>query len=72
MMDSYLLLQEKERIVFFSVHFFQFSVYEKTHETKLLRLLSPRNEVVGDIVFFPSVRSPKSLSFFGTYSLDDA
>jgi len=39
MIDSYLLLQKKTRIVFFSVHSFQFIVYGKTHEMKLLRLL---------------------------------
>jgi len=38
MMDSYLSLQEKTRIVFYSMHFFQFIVLN-THETKLLRLL---------------------------------
>jgi len=40
MMNSYLFLQKKKRIVFFSVHFFQFIVYGKTHKTKLLRLFS--------------------------------
>jgi len=39
-MDIYLLLQKKTRIVFFSVYFFEFIVYGKTHETKLLTLFS--------------------------------
>jgi len=39
-MDSYLLVQKKQGLFSFPCTFFQFIVYGKTHETKLLRLFS--------------------------------